>query len=325
MSDHKKKNKRIYAGINMPELKNSIKTLLANIRFASIDNDLKSIAVVAAGVNEGKTTVSLNLAAAVGSTGKKALLIEGDMRKRSLAKSLNVHAIYGIYSVLSGKCLPKDAVIKSGLNNVDILDCEPNIPSPPDLLSTNRFAQLIKHLRNEYDSVIIDTPPLVSFVDGALIANRADATLVVIREGKAKRNDVTTILKQLETAKANILGTVLTFCTSTAENEYYYAYYNKVNKRVRRTNYFDKDNVPENVQKANLNTWLDPSVSGGFAAVHSGNPAHGVIEDAKKNKPNVPANEKNSQGAEDAITSVADSLPVEAVDGSVESNPFANK
>lgn len=295
MSEQKNIARGRYAGINMPELKNSFKTLLANIRFASIDNDIKSIAVVASGVNEGKTTVSLNLATAMGSTGKRTLIIEGDMRKRSLSRAFNVHAKHGIYSVLSGKCLPQDAVISSGLPNVYFLDSEPNIPAPPDLLSTNRFAQLVKYYRKIFDFVIVDTPPLISFVDGALIANRVDATIVVIREGKAKRNDVSTILKQLETAKANILGSVLTFSTNSAENEYYYAYYNKDNKRVKkRSSHFENEDYVSKAQKnANLSTWFNPLGTGEIKPVRQVAPDREAIKNTSKNQIIMSADETN--------------------------------
>ncbi|MDO5328816.1 MAG: CpsD/CapB family tyrosine-protein kinase [Coriobacteriia bacterium] len=254
---HSKKNR---ASFNYPDLKNSFNTLLANIRFASIDKPIKSIVVTSVGMDEGKSTVSSNLALAIANSGKSCLLIEGDMRKRSLAKMLQVHTKFGMYSLLTGRCKPNQAITETQFQNLYFLDCEPSIPNPSDILSTKRFASLLDFVYDKYDHIIIDTPPLVSFVDGALIGTLADATLLAVREGKAKKAAVRDSIEQLKQAKANILGTVLTFSTDTTESYFYYAYYNKEGKRVSKRSKNKSEDLAENITdteaRANLGTWF---------------------------------------------------------------------
>ena len=112
------------------------------------------------------------------------------------------------------------------------MDSEPNIPSPPDVLSTKRFAALVDTLREMFDYVIFDSPPIGLFVDAAIISNLVDGTLYVIRERAAKRDDVVAGVQQLKAANARILGSVITFSREEANNDYYYAYYNSEGKRV---------------------------------------------------------------------------------------------
>lgn len=205
-----------------PLLKNASNTLFANIRFASVDRRVRVIAVTSAGPDEGKTTVCTNLACAMASSGKSVLLVETDMRKRSLAAKAKVYSGKGIYSVLSGECRVEDAICDTEAPGVQLLDVEPGIPNPPDLLSSRRFDTLVEALSLMYDYVILDTPPLGLFVDAALVGNVADGVLFVVRERYVKRNQIAKGLSQLEQANAHILGIVTTFSQDQSRGGYYY-------------------------------------------------------------------------------------------------------
>ncbi len=157
-------------------------------------------------------------------------------------------------SILTGVCTPQQACVETKINGLYFLDCENQIPSPPDVLSSDRFAALVDNLHNNFDYIIFDTPPLGSFVDGALIANLADATIVCVRQGKAKRADVNEIIKQLRTANANILGTVLTFSTEASEKDYYYAYYNKDHERVNKEDFKPREDISDEEAQSNLDS-----------------------------------------------------------------------
>lgn len=257
-----KKIKKVnHMSFGYPELKNSFNTLLANIRFASIDNNIKTIVVSSVGVNEGKTTISANLALSIAKSGDKCLLVDCDMRKRNLSSMINVHPKYGLMSVLSGKCRVEDALTTTGVENLTFLDCEPGIPNPADVLCSERFEALVKHLYKQFDYIVFDTPPLVSFVDAAMLGSIADATLLVVREGKTKKADIKNALTQLQQAKARVLGTVLSFSSDTTDSYYYYAYYNKEGKRVSKHSKNSQEK-PVHVSKAeidsNLSSWLEP-------------------------------------------------------------------
>ena len=229
-----KKNRKRPSQFQNPLLSNASKTLFANIRFVSIDEKVKTIVVTSTGMDEGKTQVSTNLACAIAGSGKKVLIVDTDMRRRCIAGLLGIHTERGLYSVLVGQAPLKSAIYPTDRPNLYFMDSEPNIPSPPDVLSTKRFSALVDTLREMFDYVIFDSPPIGLFVDAAIISNLVDGTLYVIRERAAKRDDVVAGVQQLKAANARILGSVITFSREEANNDYYYAYYNSEGKRVSR-------------------------------------------------------------------------------------------
>lgn len=216
---------------NTLEIQNAAKTMLANIRFASVDNPMQSIVLTSAVPNEGKTTTTIELAKAIASAGNSVLLVEADMRRRSAASVLGVHAAHGAYAVMSHALSLREAVISTGTPNFYFLDTEPNIPNPADLLSSRAYAKLVDDACNTYDYVLFDTPPVGTFVDAAILSRLVDGVILVVKIGGAKRDEILTAYDQLQKAEANIIGACATFCEGTG-SEYYYAYYNKDNQRV---------------------------------------------------------------------------------------------
>ncbi len=211
---------------------NAVKTLVANLRFASVDNPIRSVTVTSSVPNEGKSTIALALARSLATGGSSVLLIDGDMRRRSLGAMMQLHTRNGIYAVLSGKVALNQAVVPTDTGGLYFLDCEPHIPNPVDVFSSQRFKALLDELYDAYDYVVVDTPPLSTFVDAAVVGSLADATLLVVRQDYTRRDDVLGAYDQLQKAGANVVGTVLNFCESE-KDEYYYSYYRKDGTRVR--------------------------------------------------------------------------------------------
>lgn len=204
-------------------VQNAAKTLAANIRFASVDGPVSSIVVTSSIPGEGKTFVSHALARALAAGGRRTLLVECDMRKRSLSAVLGVHPRYGIYSVLSGDADLSEAVSATSSSNLFFLDAEPHIPNPTEILSSKRFRGLLGGLRRDFAYVVLDTPPLGAFVDAAVLGSMVDATLLVVRENFVRREDLVASYTQLKQADANVIGTVLNCCEP--EGGGYYGYY----------------------------------------------------------------------------------------------------
>ncbi|WP_419057981.1 CpsD/CapB family tyrosine-protein kinase [Enorma massiliensis] len=215
-------------------VQNAAETLLANIRFASVDRPVKSIVLTSSVPNEGKSTVAYNLAQAIASSGKRTLIVECDMRRRSLADMVGARARYGIYAVLSGQVELDEALVATSHRNLFFLDSEPHIPNPADILSSQRFRKLVAQMESDFDYVVIDTPPVGTFVDAAIIAALADATALVVRERFVKRVELQNAYDQLKKADANVIGVIMNMCEAES-SEYYYAYYNKEGKRVRKS------------------------------------------------------------------------------------------
>lgn len=216
---------------NDQEIQNSAKTMLANIRFASVDRPIQSIVVTSAIPNEGKTTTTIELAKAIATAGNTVLVVEADMRHRSASSLLGVHATHGAYSVMAQSVEFDQAVVKTGIPNLYFLDIEPNIPNPVDLLSSRAYAHLVDIACDNYDFVLFDTPPVGTFVDAAILSRLVDGVIMIVKVGGAKRDEILVAYDQLEKAEANVIGACATFCEGTS-SEYYYAYYTKDNRRV---------------------------------------------------------------------------------------------
>ena len=225
-----KKNAEVDAAVY---LQNSAKTLATNIRFASVDKPISTLVVTSSIPNEGKSTIAISLSEALASGGKSVLLIESDMRRRSLANMLGIHVRNGIYSVLSGQVPLNQAVVQTSMRGVYFLDSEPHIPNPVDILSSKRFQNFMTSLRDSYDYVVVDTPPLSAFVDGAVVGSITDGVVLVVRRNFVKRDEVVNSYEQLKKAGANVLGTCLNFCDGE-KSEYYYEYYTKDGVKKKR-------------------------------------------------------------------------------------------
>lgn len=203
---------------------NASKTLLANIRFMSVDDPVRTIVITSAVPNEGKTFVAANLASAIATSGRTVLLVECDMRRRSMAKTLGVHAQHGLYAVVAGEIPLTEAAVATQTPNMYFLDAEPHIPNPSDLLNSHRFSRLIEIAEKAFDYVVFDTSPVGTFIDAAVLGTKADAVFMVVREGFTKKADVVAAADQLRKAGCNLAGVVMNYCERTS-SEYYYEYY----------------------------------------------------------------------------------------------------
>lgn len=202
-------------------MQNAIKTLAANIRFSSVDNPVHSLCIASSIPSEGKTTVSTGLGKAFAAGGATVLMVECDMRRRSLASALSVHGRHGLYSVLSGHHTVQEAVVSAGTANLYFLDAEPSIPNPADLLQSKRFHELVETLTGMYTYVIFDTPPVNTFIDASIV----DATILVVRQDYTHRDDVRASYTQLQQAGANVIGVVLNYADAEVSSKYYDYYH----------------------------------------------------------------------------------------------------
>ena len=155
---------------------------MANIRFMSVDNPIRSLVFTSSIPNEGKSTVACNVGRAIATSGMRVCLVESDMRNRTLANMLGVRSSGGLYAVLSETMPLQQAIVPAGVDNMFLLDAEPHIPNPADILASKRFALLVDKLEQMFDYVIFDTPPVGMFVDAAVVSTIADASVLVVRE-----------------------------------------------------------------------------------------------------------------------------------------------
>ena len=184
------------------------KSLRTNIQFCGAD--IKVISFTSCTPNEGKSSVSFNLAASFAESGKKVILIDADMRKSVLVGRYKVGSIEaGLAHHLAGQKTFEEVCLQTNIPNMDIIFSGPFVPNPAELLEGERFMKLIQYCREHYDYVFVDTPPLGSVIDSAIVAKNVDGAVIVIEAEAISYHFVQHIKKQLERSNVRILGAVL--------------------------------------------------------------------------------------------------------------------
>ncbi len=205
----------------------SIKTLRTNIQFASISREIKTITLTSNIPNEGKSTISTFLAVAMAEANKKTLLVECDLRHTTLRKRMKLTRNAGIINYLSGNITLDEAITVTQIDNLYFLDAEVKVPNPVEIISSDAFAAMIAALREKFDYVIFDTPPVGTFIDAALFASKSDATIILLKPGSVDRKLFKKTYEQLSKANANVIGVVFNEVDKAHKGYYYGKYYQK--------------------------------------------------------------------------------------------------
>lgn len=182
----------------------------------------RAFVITSAGIGEGKTLTSLNLAWLLAQTdGVKALLIDADLRSPATAAYLGLENEVGLSEVLTGETRLTEAIVKLQPAGLHLLPGGAPREDVAELLSGPRFGHLLNEARKHFDYIIIDAPPLGVFTDANLLINRADGALMVVRSGKTRYAVVDRLLEQLP--RERMVGVVLNRAeASTDEAAYYY-------------------------------------------------------------------------------------------------------
>lgn len=199
------------------------RTIRTNIQFAStIDHQIKTIVITSSGPGEGKSTTSANLAVVFANAGQRVLLVDADMRKPTVHKTFNLNNQVGFSNLLSTTETMKNVIQQTIVQNLSVLSSGPKPPNPSELLNSTRTDQLIYELRNAFDLVIFDMPPVVQVTDAQIMAAKVDGTMLVVREDVSLKESVTKAQKLLQMANANLLGAVYHGTKNTEDQGYYY-------------------------------------------------------------------------------------------------------
>lgn len=198
--------------------------LRANLKFMSVDKELKVIVVTSSVPTEGKSTVSANLAVAMAQTGRKVLLIDADLRRPVQHKIWELINNQGLSNMLVGQA-DMTTAIKNVLDNLDVLPSGVLPPSPGSLLDSQRMATLMESFASNYDFVIVDAPSINVAADAATLGQMADGVLFVVRPGVVDSVNAAFAKEQLEKSGQNILGQVVNGVIVNNEPYSYYYYY----------------------------------------------------------------------------------------------------
>jgi capsular exopolysaccharide synthesis family protein len=206
----------------------AFRMLWANLRYLAVSRDIRTVLVTSADRDDGKTTVAWGLAAAAANAGQRVLVVEADLRKPTFAERFKLSAPVGLTSVLAGDCVLGDAVMHYRFpqadddprppHSMDVLFAGPRPPNPSDLLHSRHMSDVIKDAKQQYDLIVVDTPPAAAISDAIPLIALVDGVIVVSRLGTTLRDHAHRLRQQLDQVDAPILGLVV---NSTKEAEPY--------------------------------------------------------------------------------------------------------
>ncbi len=216
----KGKNKDLSDATNNVQL--DLRKLSDTLIYMNNGDDKKVYQIQSTISAEGKTSVSANLAVALGASQRKTLVIDCDFYKPSIHKKFNIRKNVGITDFFKGEKTFDEIVKPSGKENVDIITCGDRISNHTIFFTSPKFKSIIEQAKKAYDFVILDCSPVKSTSDFINVSPHADATLLVVGCDKVSSRDISSTIKDLDNCGANVVGTVFNFAAQERKNRYYY-------------------------------------------------------------------------------------------------------
>ena len=202
----------------------AFRILRTNLRFVDVDHHKKIFVVTSSVPREGKTSIASNTAIALQSAGQSTLLIDGDLRRPKLADLFGLEPSVGLTSVLLGQLDLEEAVQHHPESGLAVLTSGTLPPNPAELLQSEAMRQILDKARYDYETIVIDTTPLLPVTDAALLAAQADGAVVVVRQGKTTRDQLTHSMERLHAVGAHPLGVTLNMVQARSQQSGGYGY-----------------------------------------------------------------------------------------------------
>jgi len=201
------------------------RTLRTNLQFLNLEGKTRTILFTSAGPEEGKSTVMVNLGAALSEMGKKVLLIEADLRKPVLDRYFKVSHGKGISGVLAGNVPLEEAVQPTGYNNLYVMVAGVKPPNPAELVASEAMRSVLDNVKRFADFVLVDSPPVLAASDSMALAPMVDGVIIMAGYSKAVRDDARRTRELLRKVEARILGLVINNISPSTRYGYYHYYY----------------------------------------------------------------------------------------------------
>ncbi|CAB3731573.1 Tyrosine-protein kinase wzc [Paraburkholderia sediminicola] len=207
----------------------SLRGLRATLEFGLVDAPNRIVAITSPAPSDGKSFLCANLAALIAESGKRVLLIDADLRRGRLAQYLGRSPNGGLTELLTGQVDLEVAARATGVDGLHFIATGAYPPNPSEILTSLRFGEILARFEQEFDLVIVDTPPLLAVADAAVIAHIAGSTVLVMRSGAHTESHVAEALKKLRRARARVVGGVMNAVPLKSHNrngtyDYAYAY-----------------------------------------------------------------------------------------------------
>lgn len=210
----------------------SYRGIRTSIEFSNLDKEMKVINVTSSMQGEGKSTVITNLAVSFANLEKKVLLLEGDLRNPSVHRMFNISNINGLTDILLKDKAFAECVHCTDVKNLHVLTCGAMPPNPSEILSSKKMKEFITSLREYYDYIFIDAPPIGIVTDAGIISTYSDGCVFVVGSKQCDIEMAKIAKKRLEDVGANIIGAVLN--KFEAEGNGYNYYYQDQSGRKGR-------------------------------------------------------------------------------------------
>lgn len=201
------------------------RTIRTNIKFSMPDDELKTIVVTSASIKEGKSTVSANIAGVFAQEGKKVLIIDGDMRKPTVHYTFTLQNVMGLSNLLTRQCTIQEAIQETDIEGLSVITSGPIPPNPAELLASKQMGIVMGMLKEEFDLIIFDAPPVLSVTDAQILSNKCDATILIVNAGETQKNAIVKAKELLDLSKADIIGVIMNNINLKKKDYYYYQYY----------------------------------------------------------------------------------------------------
>lgn len=220
-----KRNQLIVLGNPTSPISEQYRAVRTNIQFADTkEHPLHTLSITSSGPSEGKSTTAANLAIVFAQAGERVLLVDADLRKPTVHQTFRLANDTGLTTLLTKERLVTSTAIETSIPHLSVLPSGPKPPNPSELLGGRRMVELIEEMKEHYDLIIFDTPPVVSVPDAQIMAAKTDGTLLVVRENQTKKETLTKAKQLLLLANARILGAVQNDVDPNKDEGYYYYY-----------------------------------------------------------------------------------------------------
>jgi len=238
------------------QMAESYRALRTSLLLSNLGAPPKVIMVTSALPQEGKTTTSINCAVVLAQKGVRVLLIDADLRRPSIHKTLGMGPRSGLSNVLTGSSTLEQAITRSPiLPNLSVLPAGTPPPNPAELLASTNMRDMLEELRGQYDHIVVDTPPTLSVTDAVVLSPRADAIVLVIRSGQTTKQALRRSRDILMQVNAKVAGVLLNAVDlSSPDYYYYYEYQGKYSRYYRDDESGHNDGDAEEADEASTHS-----------------------------------------------------------------------
>lgn len=199
------------------------RVLRANLLYAFVDVPPKVLTLTSPNPREGKSTVCANLGVTLAQAGKSTLILDCDLRRPTMHRIFQMRNLRGLASACAGEHGLQKVSQESRVPGLKIVTAGPLMPNPAELLDSGSFVELLRVAREEFDYVLLDTPPIGMFSDSLVLSTRGDGVLLVLDAQNTRKKAIRQTVRSLEAVGANMLGTVMSNA-EVPKNPAYYRY-----------------------------------------------------------------------------------------------------